>query len=258
MSNDIINKEFREFGERMNIILICSILNILLPWFVIPGLIVFIYSILVLGNAKRINEQLNDANLQKFRSLYIASVTIPIFTVIAVAIAAIPYIVGLVGYFIGVDPATIDEAWIISILPEIVVLIAPLLIIGLIGIIIIFLASIIQMKAWDGLNLFFRQNSGLFPDHIANDAIEGSKCLKTASLCYILFFLIITIPIGLIYRILGYMKLSRLKNLGISSSKPSAQPQASPAPKDDSRFCSECGSAVKKSESFCNSCGAKL
>ena len=263
MSNDIVIREFREFGKRMNIILICLILNILLSWLVIPGIIMFIYSLLVLGNIKRINEQLNDPNLKKFRSYFIISVTIIIFTTIIIVIVMIPFIIGLVTYFISIDPASMASMTpeqIMTLLQEIMIYLIPIIIIAIVGLVIILIASILQMQAWDNLNSFFRQNSGLFPDNLAYEAIEGSKNLKTAALCNILFFLIITILIGLIYQILGYMKLSRLKNLGYSPSKPSVQPQIAPqaTSKDGIRYCPECGSKVKESENFCNACGSKL
>jgi len=262
MSNDIINREFREFGERMYIILICLILNIVVSWLVIPGIVMFIYSLLVLGNIKRINEQLNNLNLHKFRSLFISSITVIIFTGIILVIVAIPFVIGLVAYIMSIDFTSLTEEQILALLPDILVQVGPLIIIGIVGLSIFFVAFILQMKAWDNLNTFFRQNTGLFPDPIAYDAIEGSKNLKTASLCMILFFLIITPLIGLIYEILGYMKLSRLKNLGYSSPKPSIQPQPLPAAqttqKDDVRYCPECGTKVKAAENFCNSCGSKL
>ena len=262
MSNDIVIKEFRDFGKKMNIILICFLLNFFFSWLVIPGILLFIYSLLVLGDTKRANEQLNDKNLQKFRTYYITSVALSILTLIVLVIIAIPFVLDLVAYFISIDPASMTPEQLMALLPTLLPMFIPILIIGAIGLVLIFISFIIQMQAWDNLNAFFRLNSDLFPDILANDAIEGSKNLKTASLCLILSFLIITIFIGLIYQILGYMKLSRLKNLGISYSKPSAQPQTSPAAqkssKDESRFCSECGVQVKESENFCNSCGAKL
>ena len=251
MSNEIVTAEFRDFGRRMNIILICYILNFIIP--VIPGIIMFIYSLMVLGNIKRVNEQLNSPNLRKFRSYYITSVVLSIVTGIVTILVMIPFLMPLIEYAMEMDPA--DP------MPDINAffdLIYPIIIIGIIGFIIILSASILQMQAWDNLNAFFRLNSNLFPDNIAQDAIEGSKNLKTANLCMILIFLIITGIIAIIYMILGYSKLSRLNNLGVSPYKPAAQPAAPAQQAADKRYCSSCGSPVKEEENFCNSCGERL
>jgi len=58
MSQENINAEFREFGEKMNVIMICIVLNFVIPG--IPTIIQFIYTITSLGNIKRINNQLHN------------------------------------------------------------------------------------------------------------------------------------------------------------------------------------------------------
>ena len=216
-----------------------------------------IYGIMVFGNLKRVNEQLNDKHLQKFRSYFISSIVLTIITAVIMILVLLPFVMPLLEWAMALDPADPTPD-----LDELFNLIYPVLVIGVVGFIMMLIASIIQMQAFDNLNAFFRLNSNLFPDNLAQDAIEGSKNLKTASLCMILSFLIITVIIGLVYTILGYSKLSRLKNLGVSYSKPAAQPQAPPAPAaqqvSGTRYCSSCGSPVKEEENFCNACGERL
>jgi hypothetical protein len=219
-----------------------------------------VYVLMCVGNIKRINQQLNDRNLQKFRSFFISSILLFLFTGVVVIIAMIPFVLNIVLSVMAQDFSSMSPAlmyaFFLSIMPNLI----PLLIIGLIGVLVIFIAAIIQMKAWVNLHEFFEQNTNLFPDYIAKDAVEGSKHLKTASLCLVLCFLVITVFIALIYLILGYTKLSSLRHLGVTSSKPSVQPQAAAqtAPKAGSRYCPGCGTEVKGGESFCASCGEKL
>ena len=258
MSNDIITAEFREFGERMNIILICFVLNFIIP--VLPGIVMAIYVLMCVGNIKRINQQLNNRNLQKFRSFFISSILLFLFTGVVMIIAMIPFILNIVPYVMEQDFSSMTPDLAIVFLRNLMPTLIPLLIIGGIGIILIFIAGIIQMKAWVNLHEFFKQNTDLFPENIAYDAVEGSKNLKTASLCLVLSFLGITVLIALIYLILGYSKLSRLRRLGGVTTKSSIKPQIAPqaAPQAGIKYCPSCGTQVKEGEGFCVSCGEKL
>ena len=71
MSSDKVNREFREFGDRMYYILIFFILNFILP--VIAGIVMLVFTFKALGNIKRANKELKSDNLDSFRSSLINS-----------------------------------------------------------------------------------------------------------------------------------------------------------------------------------------
>jgi hypothetical protein len=131
-----------------------------------------------------------------------------------------------------------------------------IIIIAAVGLVFMIIAAILQMKAWENLNAFFMENSGMFPGKIAEDAIEGTKNLRTASLCMALIILVITAIIGLIYQILGYSKLAKLKDLDKYAAAPSAPPRASE--ESALRYCAHCGSQVDPEKNFCQSCGERI
>ncbi|MFX0104406.1 MAG: zinc ribbon domain-containing protein, partial [Candidatus Hodarchaeota archaeon] len=130
-------------------------------------------------------------------------------------------------------------------------------IILIIGLITLLIAGILRYSAWGNLNEFFIKNSELFPESIADDAKKGSKNLKTASLCMLLGFLIITILISIIYEIIGYSQLSKLKNLPYSDAPKPSQSIETPSPKTGgaTNFCPNCGAKKEEDATFCSSCG---
>ena len=71
MTSDIVNREFRQFGDRMFYILIFFLLNFIIP--VIPGIVMLIYSFKALGDIKQANKELKSDDLDDFRSYFISS-----------------------------------------------------------------------------------------------------------------------------------------------------------------------------------------
>lgn len=251
MSQVDVNAEFREFGEKMNVIMICIVLNFVIP--VIPSIIQLIFTITSLGNIKRINKQLNNRNLENFRSKYLTSMVIMMLTGIGMVIAMLPFLFNIINYALSLMYTTPDPYVVLNTLFP---MLFWILIIAAIGLGIIIIASIFQMKAWENLNTFFMENAGMFPGKIAEDAIEGSKNLRTASLCMALIFLLITGIIGVIYQILGYSKLAKLKDLDKYAATPSVQPQKTE--EKSLRYCAHCGSEVDPNQNFCMSCGEHI
>lgn len=246
MSSDKVNREFREFGDRMYYILIFFILNFILP--VIAGIVMLVFTFKALGNIKRANKELKSDNLDSFRSSLINSFILLFIAGLIVGIAAIFALIAFWPYVIT------------QILPDIPTLLNLLLIPGIIliaGLIILLIAGILQMQSWGKLNAFFTKNTKMFPEAIAHDAIKGAEKLKTASLLMVLGFLIITVIIGFIYEIIGYSKLAKLRNLPYSGAPTPSQPVQTPSAKteDAVNLCPYCGAKKGEDAEFCSSCG---
>lgn len=209
-------------------------------------IIILIIIYLALGDIKEIGFALNNRELLDFRSKLITAFLI--------------YIIGYI-FFIG------GLAGLIAVLvysPYIAVIII-LAVVLLLGIIILIVAAILRIQAWSKCNDFFKQNTSMFPPNIANDAIEGSKFMKYAA---ILYFTIILSFIGGILELIGYFKLSSLKNLQGTTTQPYATSPApgtsytAPPPKQaeasGAKFCPNCGSPVSAGQKFCPSCGSEM
>lgn len=209
MSNPDVNREFSEFGGRMKVMAILTLISVVIGIFTgastsveslgfvdaVIVFVVFILFILVLGDIKSAGTMLNNRNLLNFRSKIITSL-------ILVIIGMIIFTSGLVGlgitiFFIG--------SLTLSIIP---------LTILIIGIIILIIAAILQIKAWGSLESFFSNNSTLFPPKIAKDARDGAKLCKIGA---ILDITVILMFIGDILRVIGYFKLAPLKYLESTS-----------------------------------------
>lgn len=249
MTNDVVNREFRQFGDRMFFILIFYLLNFIIP--VIPGILMLFYTIKALGDIKSANRELKSEDLEDFRSYYIISYVLIFITGTIIVIAGILAVISFWPYILT------------KTFPPLRILLRRLFIPGIffiIGLVLLLISGILRYSAWGNLNEFFVRNSEIFPEEIAYDTKKGSKNLKTASLCMLLGFLIITIPISIIYEILGYAKLSKLKNLPYSGATKPSQPIKTPTSKTGGavNFCPQCGAKKEEGATFCSSCGQQF
>ena len=206
MSNPEVKREFSEFGGRMKVIAILTLISIIIgvfTWFSTSvgfgeagiGLVVFIFFILVLGDIKSAGNMLNNKNLLSFRSKIITSFILGI-------IGTIIFTAGLVG--LGITIFFIGNL-ILSIIP---------ITISIIGIIFLLITAILQIQAWSNLESFFANNPTLFPQEIAKDAKDGAKLCKIGA---ILDITVILMFIGNILRVIGYFKLASLNDLDDAS-----------------------------------------
>ena len=240
MSTAKINKEFTDFGNRIYIIAILTLLSLIIgiigAFVPIVGiialffnLIIIIFFLLVLGNLKRAGRELSNKELLAFTPRFLF---------------------GTVIRFIG------------QILLEIgLILIQDLWIMIVIGIILIIVGSILRFMAWGGLQVFFNTNIQLFPQHISYNGSKGSKYCKIATIFDITIILSF---IGEILRIIGYFKLATTKNLVGAPAEPIYQPTvpssiATSTPSAPSiRFCPNCGSSLISGAKFCPQCGSDI
>ncbi|MFO8017876.1 MAG: zinc ribbon domain-containing protein [Promethearchaeia archaeon] len=264
MTNGRLYEELIKMGDRWYYIAILTILSFIIP--VIPGIIIFIFFILILGNAKRIAQELNDKKMKEFRKYYLYSIIV-MFVGIVVAI-----FFGVIMYSFMYSIASSEGYYTTSSLN-----VFPFL--GVMGgvLVMFIIVGILQYKAFGKLNESFVNNKNLFPQHIGEEVIDGSKKLKTAALCVILAFLVVTLIIAIIYQIIGYFKLAKLRDLKYSQGQPQQdQPPAvedeegepvnpealedqPPAPSTgQARFCPVCGSRLEGNEKYCGKCGSEL
>lgn len=242
MSDQKIMKEFQKFGERFFIIAILVILSIF-----VEGLMIFagIVALFALANIKKVNKELKDKNLKRFTYKIKKSVVVWIIAMIIIGVAAGVF------YFIFMI-----EAHPIFYLIPINILIY--------GIILIYESIGAQRKAWLKLNKFFTKNESMFPKEIAADAMDGTD--KLAKACKYAYF-IITIPIAVIYGIIGLFKLANLRNIPVYSERAESTPpkvKLAPVevPKPESiakgRYCTSCGNKIERAGRFCALCGQDL
>ncbi len=270
ISENELNSLWRDFGKNMNLVAIMTVLTVVTG---ITGIIALIFLFMALGNIKMINYRLNSQYLDDFRAKYIKSfilkvVLIP-FLVAGILLLVLPiaFIYPEMGYF--------PVYW-IYILIGVILLVVTF---------ILFIVSYsIEMKAWENLKLFLKQNHLMFPGYISREAIEGAEKLRTGALLYVLGFLGITIIIGFILQVMGFFKLAKFETIYkpmdptkpiipqtpilpqgmVTPVAPISQAQPSPNVEENRivgvrhRFCPNCGAELKDEGKYCPDCGSSI
>ena len=261
MSEKNINYHFRKFGKKMVSIAILTLISFIATiigmFTLIGGIINFIMTIFILffflsalANIKEAGKILNNNNLFKYRTKLIWGT---ILRVIGGGLIS----VGFMGVIV------VNSRVLLIIFISLIVL----------GAIIWLIGSIFRIQSWSRLQSFFKANMSLFPPNLAKGAHKGAKLSKFGSILDITIFLEF---IGNIFRIIGYFKLSKLKNLQEtpsfeSTQKPvKAEPIEEPTeefPKEIPKgppkeqvmmFCPNCGSKLRGGEKFCSICGSEV
>ena len=258
MTSQDIAKHFRKFGYKIFIIgilaalyyiyLIFSFILLVSFNFLIFYLYMIIYSsisqlfiyiifLFILGNFEKISYDLNVSELLRFRNKFIA---ISIMRIIGNLIFIIFFF-----YMPSVG----------QIKPGNVYIWAYMIVASLGAVIILFIAAILEITAWNSLSKIFKSNVK------SKSAKNGSTlCIISAIFNLIVIFRVI----GEVFRVIGYILFIKLKNLTEENIVPESssyyQPlQQHPIPATPTkRFCTNCGTPLEGHEKFCSSCGSKI
>ncbi|TXT53379.1 MAG: membrane protein of unknown function [Promethearchaeota archaeon] len=202
MSKQNVLAYFEEFGDKMYVLAILSIVSIFTGGIV--QLIMWILLLLSLKHIEKANLELNDKNLENFRSKLIYAVIISV-----VGFAVVFVVSGLLFFqffqlMLGTNGTSVPELDTITMIINLALIIAVIsLIVSLIGIYLV-------MSAWKNFHIFFKNNKEMFPESIGRDAIDGTKKLKNAYLLElismvigIVIILIVIIAVPLLIDLIG-------------------------------------------------------
>jgi len=243
MSDDELKRMWSEFGKNMHTVGLMMALSFVVG---VTGIVALIFVFIAIGNLKRINFYLKDQRLEEFRSKYIQAFILRIVGVLIM-------VGGLVGM---IFTGFFGDDWMF--------LFAPIVI----GLIIVIAGGALEMKAWNILKSFFEDQGNYFPAIIHRDLVDGCNNLKTAALMYLLSFLVITLLVGIIFQIMGYFKLAKLKDFiapyyqttpsaPVQTQQPVSSIQSNPS-SNNSKYCPNCGAEIKGIGKFCAECGSPL
>ena len=244
-------KSLRSVGVLLIFVMIPYLAFIIIP-------IQFILTMVALSDINYINHELKDPYLNSFRSRYL---TASIFKLIGsmtvhvgAALISILLIIGPIQFPFYLGPFS---AWIFL----------PAIIVFIIGFVIMIIASIIEVGAWDNLKLFIYHSKDMFPERIKYDTTTMVEKLRSGALSWALGFLIITIIIGWILQLVGYFGLSNAAERGMKIEpiapvtqhfQPISPPTQEQQPARVIEFCPMCGARVSEGASYCGECGVKI
>lgn len=242
--------EFKEFGDKIYIVAILSVLNFIIPF---AGIIQLIYVFLALEHIKKIAYINKNKDLSDFRSKYIIGL---ILNIVALIVIFIP-IISLFNF-----PYSYYNIYRFLISFFIALIIA--VIFSLVG-------GILQWQAWGCLEYFFETNREIFPPMVLEDTLSGIRNLKLGAIFSMTVILSI---IGIIFEIIGYFQLASLKKILYDfKNTPHAptsnwhQPPPVPSPQFTFKtpqinmiikFCPHCGIKIQIPGKFCSKCGARI
>jgi hypothetical protein len=192
-----------EFGTKMYVLAILSIVSIVTGELV--QLAMFIVLLISLKHIKKANVELEDERLDKFRKNVINAVIIGLVGGIVIVIIGV--IVGIlflqaIPGFPFTTPISVAE------FQELAPMIQILLLILLGGFPVGAVALGFLVVAWKNLGLFFKKNSGLFPNQMNSEAIEGAGKIRKAYL-----LLLITLILGAVIVLVGIIIFPQIELL---------------------------------------------
>ncbi|MFX0178216.1 MAG: hypothetical protein ACFE85_18510 [Candidatus Hodarchaeota archaeon] len=203
MEKSNFTRQFEDFGIKMYVLAILSIISIFTGGFI--QLVIFIIMLLSLSDIKDANLELKNEKLEKFRKYIIYAVIVGIvgalMIMVIVIIVVFLFISALPGFTFSA-PITVSE------FQQIAPLIKILLFVLLGGFPVGVVALELLMIAWKNLQIFLESNSGLFPNAVAAKAIDGSGKIKNSYL-----YLLISLIIGAVLVLIAIFIFPQLETL---------------------------------------------
>lgn len=241
-------KSLRSVGVLLIFVMIPYLAFVIIP-------IHFILTMVSLRNLKNINYELNDPYLKSFHSKFLTASIFKLIGSILVHIGAAMiailysvYIPDFIYYsFFG--------------------FLSPLITIFVVGFVIIIIGSSVEVGAWNNLRLFIYHYREKFPERIYYDTTTNVERLRSGALLWALGFLVITIIIGWIIQLIGYLGLSSVAERGMKLEpiahvtqhyQPISPPTQEQQPVRVIEFCPMCGASISKGASYCVECGVKI
>ncbi len=185
MEKSNFTRQFEDFGIKMYVLAILSIINIFTGGFV--TLVMFIIMLLSLRDIKGANLELQNEKLEKFRKYIIYAVIVGMVGALIIAVIAIIVIflfISAIPGFTFSAPITVSE------FQQIAPLIKILLFVLLGGLPVGAVALELLIIAWKDFQIFSERNSGLFPNTVTAKAINGSGKIKKSYLYLLIAFII--------------------------------------------------------------------
>ena len=210
-SPKVLQKELMDFGKKMWLIGIFSLLSIFLSG--VFEFLSFIVLLLSLGHIKRIYKMLDDYNLKRFRSNIINAVIVGI-----IGITIITVVTALLAVFVVVPVVGQGEVTEAS---EISFLFNFGMGIGILAVAVMILSTIFMMMAWSDLHAFFRNHEDMFSGTLGKDVRTGSKRLRRS---YLLELIVMVVALGMLVLLL--LVLSPMLVGLIESGEDLSEPQA--------------------------------
>jgi hypothetical protein len=265
----------------LNFVRRLRVVGVLLIFVIIPFLgfvmipIYFILAMVAVGDVSKLNRELNDQFLQDFRSKYVAASICKLIGSFVVHAGA------LITAFRMFIYGTYSTMY----FPFYPYYIPPTIIVFVVGFIFMIIGSAVEIGAWNNLKLFVYHRKEIFPISINTDTINKIENLRSGAVAWALGFLGVTIIIGWINQIVGYIGLSNVAErltMGepikpqtqVYQAPPQPTPPTPPTPPSaplppfpsaqepqsvtDIEFCPMCGAKVSKGAMFCGECGVKL
>ena len=262
MTELTVNSQFARLGNYcflLGLWLIISIIASFIPYVgYLGGIVLLALIIRIYVLSKRLNEQLQNENFAIWRSKFLISyILFVLFNYLSLIMSLFLNIL-----LVPSDDLEASMGVLIILLTFLVIIFVLLIIIG-----------ILQMKAWENLNIFFTENRDMFPEIYVISALNGTKKLRTAGKLTMLGFLIITLFIAYILTIIGFFKLGTLRHIeDVSDEIPTAPAPPVPAvaappetPKKREpetarvlQFCGNCGTKLDPSWNVCTECGTPV
>lgn len=203
MEKSEFTHEMEEFGTKMYVLAILCIVSIFTGSMI--QLVMFILLLISLKHIKEANLELEDVRLEKFRKNIIYAIIIGIvggIVIIIIGVIVVWLLLQSIPGFPFSAPLTVSE------FEQLAPTIRILLLVLLGGIPVGAIALGLVGMGWKHLESFFEKNSGLFPNQISRESIEGSGKIGKAYL-----LLLVSLLVGAVMVLIAFILFPQIEVL---------------------------------------------